>query len=131
MLQNLKEKILLKFKFKLFINIHRLYIIVYVLLIIHSTNYWKWFVGPSVFLIIEIFVACYQTKSKVLGFTYIKEVNLLPSGVTQLIIKRPKNFKFHAGDYIRIKVPVISLTEYHPFTISSAPETEGNSIQLS
>ena len=41
------------------------------------------------------------------------------------MIARPKNFKFKAGDYIRIKIPVISLTEYHPFTISSAPENEG------
>ena len=36
----------------------------------------------------------------------------------------PKQFKFKAGDYIKIKIPVICSTEYHPFTISCAPEKE-------
>jgi predicted ferric reductase len=58
------------------------------------------------------------------GLTFIKKVNLLPSEVTHLVIARPKKFKFKAGDYIKIKIPVICSTEYHPFTISSAPENE-------
>lgn len=63
-------------------------------------------------------------KSQEFGTSYINEVNLLPSDVTWIIIDRPKNFKFKAGDYIRIKIPAISIDEYHSFTISSAPENE-------
>ena len=113
------------FFFKLFINIHRLFLIVYILLILHAEDFWKWFIGPAFIVCIEIVFAFWQTKLKSYGLTFIKEVNLLPSDVVHLVIGRPKNFKFKAGDYIRIKIPIISLTEYHPFTISSAPENEG------
>ena len=87
--------------------------------------FWYWFIGPAVIAAIEFIFSFCQTKLKNYGSTFIKEVNLLPSKVTHLVIARPKNFKYQTGDYIMIKIPVISLTEYHPFTISSAPENEG------
>ncbi len=119
------DKVYLFLCFKTFLNIHRLYAIVYILTILHCKNFWKWFIVPFVFVILELCITCFQVKSKNFGLTYIKEVNLLPSGVTHLIIKRPKNFNFKAGDYVRIKIPVISRLEYHSFTISSAPENHG------
>ena len=42
--------------------------------------------------------------------------------VTHLVIRRPANFLFHPGDWIFIKIPAIAKMEWHPFTISSAPE---------
>ena len=99
--------------------------VVYILLILHAKNFWKWFLVPSVFFLFELFISCVQTKSENLGSTYIKEIDILPSGVIHLIIKRPKKFLFKAGDYIKIKIPVISMNEYHAFTISSAPENRG------
>jgi predicted ferric reductase len=39
-----------------------------------------------------------------------------------LIITRPPNFKFRSGDYLYIRLPTIAKYEWHPFTISSAPE---------
>ncbi len=50
---------------------------------------------------------------------------LLPSGVTHLAIRKPEDFKHKAGDYVYLNIPMISKTEWHPFTISSAPEQEG------
>ena len=47
---------------------------------------------------------------------------LLPSKVTQLIIRRKPEFNFRPGDWIFLNLPVISKFEWHPFTISSAPE---------
>ena len=97
-------------------------------MILHAIkSFWKWFLVPAIFLTIEITLAFFQAKIEDYGLTYIKKVNLLPSSVIQLVIAKPKKFKFKAGDYIDIKIPVISSTEYHPFTISSAPENEGNS----
>ena len=46
--------------------------------------------------------------------------------VTNLIISRPSNFKFKSGDYIYIKIRKIAKYEWHPFTISSPPELNGN-----
>ena len=40
------------------------------------------------------------------------------------MITRPKNFKFKSGDYLLLRVPKIAKFEWHPFTISSAPERQ-------
>ena len=58
------------------------------------------------------------------GLTSISEVAVLPSRVTNLVIQRPFNFKFGPGDWVFIKIPEIAASEWHPFTISSAPEME-------
>lgn len=46
------------------------------------------------------------------------------SGVTRLEIARPKGFTFEPGDYAFLKIPAVARTEWHPFTISSAPERD-------
>lgn len=58
------------------------------------------------------------------GKTYISSGILLPSRVTHLVIKRPPLFDYHAGDYVFVKIPAIATYEWHPFTISSAPDQE-------
>ncbi|NXQ28632.1 NOX5 oxidase, partial [Alaudala cheleensis] len=42
--------------------------------------------------------------------------------VTHLVIQRPKSFRFQPGDYIYLNIPAIAAHEWHPFSISSAPE---------
>ncbi|NXD04536.1 NOX5 oxidase, partial [Certhia familiaris] len=42
--------------------------------------------------------------------------------VTHLVIQRPKSFRFQPGDYIYLNIPAIATFEWHPFSISSAPE---------
>ncbi len=42
--------------------------------------------------------------------------------MVSLVIKRPPHFTFKPGDYIFINIPAIATFEWHPFTISSAPE---------
>ena len=63
-----------------------------------------------------------------MGFrkTAIQAVILLPGKVTNLIIERPDKFHFWPGDWIFVKIPEISFTEWHAFTITSAPEQKGN-----
>ena len=46
----------------------------------------------------------------------------LRSGVTALELERPTGFTFGAGDYVFLRIPGIAKHEWHPFTISSAPE---------
>ena len=59
------------------------------------------------------------------GMVEITEAALLPSDVTHLVLRRPNNFKYKAGDYVYICIPSIARDEWHPFSISSAPEVEG------
>lgn len=58
------------------------------------------------------------------GKTYISSGILLPSKVTHLVIKRPSHFYFRPGDYVFVNIPAIAKYEWHPFTLSSAPEQE-------
>lgn len=48
----------------------------------------------------------------------------MPSKVTHLVIKRPPHFYFRPGDYVFVNIPAIAKYEWHPFTLSSAPEQE-------
>ncbi|XP_032089065.1 NADPH oxidase 5 [Thamnophis elegans] len=105
--------------FEVFYWTHLFYIPIWVLLIVHGANFWKWFVIPgSLFLGEKAFAA---TLSRV-GGLYIVEVNLLPSKVTHLVIQRPPFFHYKPGDFVYLNIPVIARYEWHPFTISSAPE---------
>ena len=42
--------------------------------------------------------------------------------MVSLVIKRPPHFAFKPGDYIFVNIPAIATFEWHPYTISSAPE---------
>ncbi|NXI90607.1 NOX5 oxidase, partial [Psophia crepitans] len=42
--------------------------------------------------------------------------------VTHLVIERPQLFRYKPGDYVYLNIPAIAAYEWHPFTISSAPE---------
>ena len=46
----------------------------------------------------------------------------LRSGVTRIEVAKPPGFTFNAGDYVFLRIPAIARHEWHPFTISSAPE---------
>uniref|UniRef100_A0A3Q4GTD2 NADPH oxidase, EF-hand calcium binding domain 5 n=1 Tax=Neolamprologus brichardi TaxID=32507 RepID=A0A3Q4GTD2_NEOBR len=105
--------------FEVFYWSHLSYVWVWILLIIHCANFWKWFVVPGLLFVLEKIVGIAVSH---MGGLYIVEVNLLPSKVTHLVIKRPQFFQFKPGDYVFINIPVIAKYEWHPFTISSAPE---------
>lgn len=97
---------------KLFYYTHWLYLPIYIITILHATNYWKWFIVPAVFLLFERLLRFIRVKSSDYGNTYISDVNLLPSKVTQLIITRPLSFKFKPGDYVFVNIPEIAFHEW-------------------
>ncbi|XP_075884665.1 NADPH oxidase 5 [Nelusetta ayraudi] len=105
--------------FEIFYWSHLSYVWVWSLLMVHCANFWKWFVVPGLLFLLEKIVGIAVSR---MGGLYIVEVNLLPSKVTHLVIKRPQFFHFKPGDYVYINIPVIAKYEWHPFTISSAPE---------
>ncbi|KAM3609843.1 uncharacterized protein V6R79_021280 [Siganus canaliculatus] len=105
--------------FEVFYWSHLSYVWVWSLLMIHCANFWKWFVVPGLVFLLEKIVGIAVSR---MGGLYIVEVNLLPSKVTHLVIRRPQFFHFKPGDYVYINIPAIAKYEWHPFTISSAPE---------
>ncbi|XP_029697200.1 NADPH oxidase 5 isoform X3 [Takifugu rubripes] len=105
--------------FEIFYWSHLSYVWVWILLMVHCANFWKWFVAPGFVFLLEKIIGIAVSR---MGGLYIVEVNLLPSKVTHLVIKRPQFFHFKPGDYVYINIPEIAKYEWHPFTISSAPE---------
>ncbi|CAG5119602.1 unnamed protein product, partial [Candidula unifasciata] len=101
---------------------HKLYLIMFGLLIAHAQDFWKWFVVPGVVFLLEAISRISWIRSAYMGRTYIESVCLLPSEVTQLVITKPVGFTFKPGDFVYIQIPAIAKYEWHPFTISSAPE---------
>jgi predicted ferric reductase len=107
---------------KLFWITHKLYILIYVALVLHCLNFWKWFIVPLILVLYENVSNFFRSRSSLVGKTNLTQVTLFDSKVTKLVISRPSHFQFRSGDYIFIKLPAIARSEWHPFTISSAPE---------
>lgn len=114
--------------FEVFYWTHLLYVAFWILTILHGPNFWKWFVAPGVIFVIERVHRTIRLRTGH-GKTYISSGVLLPSKVIHLVIKRPGGFQFHPGDYVFVNIPAIAKYEWHPFTISSAPE-QGDAVWL-
>ncbi|KAK2741368.1 hypothetical protein FQN57_005652 [Myotisia sp. PD_48] len=61
--------------------------------------------------------------------TFISKVIQHPSNVVEIQMKKEKT-KMKAGQYIFLCCPEISLWQYHPFTLTSAPEEDYISIHV-
>ncbi|WAR29973.1 NOX5-like protein [Mya arenaria] len=70
---------------------------------VRASGHFQWFIAPGVLFILEKISRSKLIKFARYGDIFIEEVNLLPSGI-----------------------PCIAKYEWHPFTISSAPEMEGS-----
>ena len=101
----------------------------WILMIFHEKGFWRWFLAPCAIYTVELLCRAVQSLTRK-GQSYVTAAVLLPSRVTHLVIKRPKNFQYQPGDYVFLKVPTIASFEWHPFTISSAPEQLGGCHSL-
>ncbi len=79
---------------------------------------WKWIIGPVGLYLIDRLVRKLATSQVSVALT---SRNSVIKGPDVLKISIPKSFNYKAGQYAEIKVPSISKTEWHPFTIASAP----------
>ncbi|XP_040567795.1 NADPH oxidase 5 [Lepeophtheirus salmonis] len=107
--------------FQVFYFTHLMYWAYFFLLILHAPEFWKWVIVPLSIYVIE---RLYRGLSTMIGQgkSTIVDGVVLPSRVTRLDINRPHNFRFNPGDWVFIRIPKIATYEWHPFTISSAPE---------
>lgn len=56
--------------------------------------------------------------------------HLPSSGVTHLEFQRPQGFEYKSGQWVRIACLALGTTEYHPFTLTSAPHEETLSLHI-
>jgi predicted ferric reductase len=111
---------------ELFGSSHLLYGLLIGALLVHAPQFWMWLVAPfAVFLLDCLARALFQTRR-----LRITSLTPLADGVTSVVMEKPKRMRFYPGDYLRLQVPGISRWEWHPFTISAAPETSRIAVHV-
>ncbi|XP_040824848.1 dual oxidase 1 [Ochotona curzoniae] len=112
---------------------HHLYILLYILLIIHGSfaliqlpRFHLFFLVPALIYGGDKLVSLSRKKVEI----GVVKAELLPSGVTHLEFQRPQGFEYKSGQWVRIACLALGTTEYHPFTLTSAPHEETLSLHI-
>nr|Q8CIY2.1 RecName: Full=Dual oxidase 1; Flags: Precursor [Rattus norvegicus]AAN33120.1 dual oxidase 1 [Rattus norvegicus] len=112
---------------------HHLYIFLYILLIIHGSfaliqmpRFHIFFLVPAIIYVGDKLVSLSRKKVEI----SVVKAELLPSGVTHLRFQRPQGFEYKSGQWVRIACLALGTTEYHPFTLTSAPHEDTLSLHI-
>nr|XP_040824379.1 dual oxidase 2 [Ochotona curzoniae] len=112
---------------------HHLYVVLYILLIIHGSfaliqlpSFHIYFLVPAIIFGADKLVSLSRKKVEIC----VVKAELLPSGVTHLEFQRPQNFEYKSGQWVRIACLALGTNEYHPFTLTSAPHEETLSLHI-
>ncbi|XP_052126755.1 dual oxidase [Frankliniella occidentalis] len=116
--------IIRKKAYKFFWSAHSLYVLLYVLCLIHGLarltgvpRFWIYFIGPGIVYTLDKVVSL-RTKYMALD---VIETELLPSDVIKVKFYRPPNFKYLSGQWVRLACTAFRAEEFHSFTLTSAP----------
>ncbi|KAL5009795.1 hypothetical protein ScPMuIL_012100 [Solemya velum] len=91
----------------------------------NSPKSWMWVLGPMVIYFLERAVRFYRSKQQVVVMKVVKH----PSKVFELQMKR-SGFEAGPGQYVFVQAPGISALEWHPFTLTSAPDDDYFSVHI-
>ncbi|XP_077200222.1 NADPH oxidase 3 [Paroedura picta] len=86
---------------------------------------WKWVLSPVILYSCERIIRLWRFQQEVV----ITKVVSHSSGVLELHMKK-RGFKMAAGQYIFLQCPSVSQLEWHPFTLTSAPEEDFFSVHI-
>ncbi|XP_059802599.1 dual oxidase 1-like [Hypanus sabinus] len=122
-----------RMSFRAFWVTHHLYVILYILILIHGSSnliqqqsFYLYFIAPGLIYLGDKLISLSRKKKDV---TVVK-AELLPSGVTHLEFKRPQDFDYKSGQWVRIACLSLGTDEYHPFTLTSAPNEDTLSLHI-
>ncbi|XP_055048116.2 dual oxidase 1 [Misgurnus anguillicaudatus] len=112
---------------------HYLYVLVYVLTVIHGSygllqepRFHIYLIPPGLLFLVDKLISLNRKKVEI----PVVKAELLPSGVTYLDFKRPQGFVYRSGQWVRIACLALGTDEYHPFTLTSAPHEETLSLHI-
>ncbi|KZT72806.1 hypothetical protein DAEQUDRAFT_722426 [Daedalea quercina L-15889] len=86
---------------------------------------WRWTIWPG----LAYFGERVWREIRARRATRLSKVLVHPSGAMELRIIKP-SFKYVAGQWLFINIPEISRFQWHPFTITSAPEDPYVSVHI-
>ncbi|XP_041929796.1 NADPH oxidase 1 [Alosa sapidissima] len=86
---------------------------------------WMWVIGPMFLYLCERLLRFIRYTQKV----EYRKIVIRPSKVLELQLTK-KGFKMDVGQYVFLNCPSISQLEWHPFTMTSAPEEDFFSVHI-
>ena len=113
-------------KFEVFHATHALYVVWFAVGLLHGPVFWKWVAVPVVAFAVERVVRVARRSR----CAEIVQTRVLRSGVTRLDLCKPDGFTHRAGDFVFLRIPSVAEHEWHPLTISSAPERDRLSLHI-
>ncbi|TYJ49249.1 hypothetical protein E1A91_A01G121300v1 [Gossypium mustelinum] len=117
---------------------HHLFVIVYVLLIVHGIYLYltkKWY-QKTTWMYLAVPITLYACERLIRAFrSSIKAVKILkvavyPGNVLSLHMSKPQGFKYKSGQYMFVNYSAVSPFEWHPFSITSSPGDDYLSVHI-
>jgi NADPH oxidase 2 len=88
-------------------------------------TFYQWWIYSGFLYLVERILREVRGRHK----TFVSKVVQHPSNVCEIQIKK-ENTKTRAGQYIFLCCPEVSIFQYHPFTLTSAPEEDYVSVHV-
>lgn len=118
--------------FEAFWYTHHCFIIYYCLISIHGASalleiptFWLWIILPFFAYVAERIIRFARGNMETVLLMAVQH----PSNVVELQMRKSR-FKYKPGMYLFLNCPYISPHEWHPFTITSAPEEDYVSVHI-
>ncbi|CAH8304297.1 unnamed protein product [Eruca vesicaria subsp. sativa] len=124
--------------FNAFWYTHHLFIVVYTLLIVHGYYLYlskEWY-KKTTWMYLAVPITLYAWERLIRAFrssirtVEVDSAAIYPGNVTTLKMSRPKHFKYKSGQYMFVNCPKVSPFEWHPFSITSAPQDGYLSVHI-
>jgi hypothetical protein len=118
--------------FEIFWITHMLYIVLFIMALIHGKgmigpNYWKWLIVPGLVYFLERVHREYTTRQPV----NVISVTFMSNQVISLVVEKSGALaQYSEGQYAYLCCPALSGFQWHPFTISSAPQEQHVSFHI-
>ncbi|XP_057784945.1 respiratory burst oxidase homolog protein A-like [Salvia miltiorrhiza] len=117
---------------------HHLFALVYILLIIHGTFLYlvhDWYKMTTwMYLAVPVLLYAGERTLRFFrsGFFSVRllKVAIYPGNVLTLQMSKPPQFRYKSGQYMFVQCPAVSPFEWHPFSITSAPDDDYLSIHI-
>lgn len=117
---------------------HHLFVVVYILLLVHGWFLYlvkKWY-KKTTWMYLAFPVLLYAGERTLRFFrsgsytVRLLKVAIYPGNVLTLQMSKPPQFRYKSGQYMFVQCPSVSPFEWHPFSITSAPDDDYLAIHI-
>ncbi|TVU24687.1 hypothetical protein EJB05_27139 [Eragrostis curvula] len=117
---------------------HHLFVVVYALLIVHGHFLYlthKWYKKSTwMYLAVPMVMYACERLTRALRSSVrpvkILKVAVYPGNVLSLHFSKPQGFRYKSGQYIFVNCAAVSPFQWHPFSITSAPQDNYVSVHI-